>query len=149
MRTSEATFPALAVVALFMLCGMAPAAGQPVAAPAGVETKAVRFAKGAKSATVADSVIRGERSLYTIAANRGQNASLRITSVENNAVFAIYEPGAKPTMQDGMVDVAGKTLPGADEAKSWSGTLPSTGTYLIVVGGTRGNATFRLSVGID
>ena len=111
--------------------------------------KALRFAKGAKSAVVANSIVRGEFDYYTIDANRNQHASVRITSVESNAVFAIYEPGAKPAIRDGILDVVGNALPGADDVKSWSGKLPAAGAYLIVVGGTRGNATYRLSVGID
>ncbi len=35
-----------------------------------------------------------------------------------------------------------------DDAMTWSGTLPSSGDYKIIVGGTRGNATYKLTVSI-
>ena len=44
-----------------------------------------------------------------------------------------------------------KALLGAGEGedcKRWSGVLPDTGTYLVVVGPTRGNATYTLTVAI-
>jgi hypothetical protein len=65
--------------------------------------------------------------------------SVRISSLEDNAVFQIYEPGGK------------QSLPGAgerDDAQQWSGELPTSGDYTIIVGGTRGNATYTLKVTI-
>jgi hypothetical protein len=48
-----------------------------------------------------------------------------------------------------MVDVSGPALAGEDkDIMRWSGKLPKSGTYLIVVGGTRGNATYKMDVGI-
>jgi hypothetical protein len=35
-----------------------------------------------------------------------------------------------------------------DDAKDWSGELPSNAEYVIVVGGTRGNASYTLKVSI-
>jgi hypothetical protein len=67
-------------------------------------------------------------------------------------VFQIYPPGAQAEHRDYGVEIAGaKALPGAEEgadAKSWSGVLPETGAYLVVVGPTYGNATYTLSVAI-
>jgi hypothetical protein len=65
--------------------------------------------------------------------------SVSISSLEDNAVFQIYEPGGN------------QALPGAgerDDAREWSGELPASGDYTIVVGGTRGNATYELRVTI-
>ncbi len=111
----------------------------------------IRFARGATSAEVAGAVIRGERALYSVGARAGQHLLAHVTAVEDNAAVQIYEPGAKLERRDYGLDVSGKALPGAgegDDATRWAGTLPKSGTYLFVVGPTRGNATFRLSVAI-
>ena len=101
-------------------------------------TKRVRFARGRTSATLKSSVIRGTRDRYLVEARAGQKMTVSITSVERNAVFAIYAPSHD-------------TLEGASEhqeVKNWSGKLPESGDYVIEVGGTRGNATYRLTVSV-
>jgi hypothetical protein len=98
----------------------------------------IRFDQGASSKDISGAVIRGERSLYSIDARSGQRLSLNISSVEDNAVFEVYQPGARV--------VGGKPL--AADTNSWSDMLPVTGTYLVVVGPTRGNATYTLRVTI-
>jgi hypothetical protein len=111
--------------------------------------KPIRFARGATSAAIEGAVVRGARDLYTLDARGGQAAQFRISSAERNAVFQIYAPGAVHSVRDGIHEVEGTALPGAgeaDDATTWSGRLPASGTYLIVVGGTRGNASYRLGV---
>ncbi len=101
-------------------------------------TKRVRFAKGKSSVTLSNSVIRGERDTYILGAKAGQKMTVRITSVEKNAVFQVRVP-------------VGAYLEGADEmddATSVSATLPASGDYRIEVGGTRGNASYRLTISI-
>jgi hypothetical protein len=105
----------------------------------GVKQK-LRFARGASSATVKGAVVRGDRDRYYLAANKGQTMSVKITSEEDNAVFQVYLPGEQ------------EALPGAgdgDDAKDWSGELPADAEYVIVVGGTRGNASYTLKVSIE
>lgn len=111
----------------------------------------IRFTKGESSARVQGAVLRGDRTLYTIEARRGQIMSVRISSAENNAVFVLYEPGAAPETRDAILHVTGQALAGAgdgDDATHWSGRLPRSGAYLVVVGSSRGNASYRLSVEI-
>lgn len=98
----------------------------------------VRFARGASSATIKDSVVSGTRDRYLLGARKGQKMSIRIVSLEDNAVFDIVAP----------VNQAGQQRTLKQEAFSWSGTLPETGDYQIVVGSTRGNASYRLQVTI-
>ena len=86
--------------------------------------------------TVSGSVIRGERARHIVKAKAGQTLDVKITSDENNAVFQVYSPGEKETLPR-----AGE----ADDAMKWSGKLPADGEYVIVVGPTRGNATYKLS----
>lgn len=64
--------------------------------------------------------------------------TVRITALENNAVFQIENPHAK-------------YLEGAseeDDATRVTVSLPDGGDYRIIVGGTRGNASYRLTVSI-
>lgn len=111
-----------------------------VAAPAKGVNKKVRFARGSTSATVDGAVARGDRDRYTVGAKAGQRMTVRVYSLENNAVFQVYRPGGK------------RALAGAgagEDATSWEGELPSTGNYVIVVGGTRGGAEYSLSISIE
>ena len=101
--------------------------------------KKVRFAPGTSSATIRGAVIRGDRDRYYLGAKAGQTMSVKITSTEKNAVFQIYFHGEE------------ESLPGAgddDDATHWSGQLPIDNEYVIVVGGTRGNATYALTISI-
>lgn len=104
----------------------------------GVNQK-VRFPRGTSSTTISGAVIRGDRDRYYLGAKKGQTMSVKITSLENNAVFQVFLPGEQ------------EALPGAgeeDDATNWSGELPENAEYVIVVGGTRGNATYKLTVSI-
>jgi hypothetical protein len=101
--------------------------------------RAIRFARGSHSAEVQGSVVRGEVRRYSLGARAGQRMQIRLSSIERNAVFQLYRPGG------------GQAMPGAGEgqdARSWSGALPVNGSYLVVVGSTRGNASYTLRVSI-
>ena len=53
--------------------------------------------------------------------------------------------------RDGLA-VGGRTLRGAGEGEDtrrWTGQLQESGAHLIVVGGTRGNAGYRVTVTIQ
>jgi hypothetical protein len=104
----------------------------------GVKQK-VRFARGTSSATIRGAVVRGDRDRYYLSAKRGQTMTVKITSIETNAVFQIYFAGEQESLQGAGDD---------DDATSWSGELPADNEYVIVVGGTRGNATYRLTISI-
>jgi hypothetical protein len=113
--------------------------------------EAIHFARGTSSAEVQGAVVRGERALYTLEARAGQRLTLHIVALENNAVFQVYAPGARPETRDYGLEIVGQALTGAgegDDATRWTGTLPRSGAYLVVVGATRGNANYRLTVAI-
>ena len=122
-----------------------------VAAVAAEAPRVLRFAKGHSSVTVKDSVVRGETHRWSFGARAGQMATLKISAPEKNAVFQVWRPGAKlPTALGDPID--GLTLPGTgegDDATEWHGPLPESGNYLVVVGGTRGNASYRLTLKIE
>lgn len=99
-----------------------------------VHRKTVQFRPGASSTTVRNSVVRAERDLYQLQARGGQTMTLKIQSLEKNAVFDVISPS-------GLV---------LSEAASQAQIhLPETGNYSVIVGGTRGNATYSLTIGID
>ena len=101
-------------------------------------TKRVKFAKGKSSVTLSNAVIRGERDTYVLGAKAGQRMTVRVTALEKNAAFQIEGP-------DGAyLEGAGEM----DDATDLTVTLPETGDYRVIVGGTRGNASYRLTVSI-
>lgn len=106
----------------------------PVFTAQGGRTRRVKFPRGRNSVLLKGAAVRGTQDRYILRAGRGQTISLRITSTENNAVFDLMPPGA------------GQPL--ASEQTEWTGELPRAGDYTIVVGGTRGNATYSLQVSI-
>lgn len=101
--------------------------------------KKVRFAKGRSSITIREAVVRGDRDRYFVGARAGQKMTVKITSLEKNAVFQIYLAGEQESLS-GAGD--------GDDAMNWSGELPADNEYVIVVGGTRGNATYALTISI-
>jgi hypothetical protein len=98
------------------------------------KTRRVQFPKGRTSVVLKGAAVRGTQDKYILRAGAGQTMILRITSTEDNAVFDVIPPGS------------GQAL--ATEVTDWTGELPAAGDYTIVVGGTRGNATYRLEVKI-
>ena len=93
--------------------------------------RVVAFEPGASAIVMSDSVVRGNRHTYTIAAGGGQTMELLITSLEENAVFDLIDP-------------SGNVI--ESEATNTSTVLPADGVYRVVVGGTRGNATYELTI---
>ena len=104
-------------------------------------SKPLKFEKGKISTTAQSVVIRGERDVYLFSAKKGQRISIAITSLEDNAVFELFYK------KNGVWEV----FEGTREARVWYGKLPKSesNSYKIKVGGTRGNASYELFVGIS
>lgn len=85
-------------------------------------------------------------------ARKGQ--SLAITQphpVDDNIVFQLYRPPWTIHRTDDIWGFGGSALPGAGEAQdasTWTGTLPEGGRYLLVVGTSRGGGEYRLRIEI-
>lgn len=94
----------------------------------------IEFAPGSTSSQVQNSVVRGTRDTYLLNAAAGQTMRLNISSLENNAVFEVVGP-------DGAVL--------AQEEEQLTLELPASGDYQVIVGGTRGNASYTLDVAIE
>jgi hypothetical protein len=138
---------AFLIVALLLPLQAAMAA-EPVPTP-----KKIFFATGSTRGTVGGQVLRGSRALHSLAANEGQFMTVTLTAPDDNVVFQIYEPGTMLGRDaDGVLEFHGKALAGTGEGHDttrWSGRLPVTGTYLIAVGGTRGNARYSMDIRIE
>ncbi|MEO7673511.1 MAG: hypothetical protein ABIU09_05475 [Pyrinomonadaceae bacterium] len=102
-------------------------------------TRRIRFAKGKSSATYSNAVIGGERDAYILGAKAGQRMTVRVKALENNAAFQIENPDGE------YVEGAGET----DDVTNVTVSLHDSGDYRIIVGGTRGNASYRLTVSIS
>jgi len=137
----------LALVVLLSAVGAARAA-EPVPSP-----KPIFFATGSTSGTVGGRVVRGAPALFSVKATAGQTLTVTITAPDDNAVFQLYEPGTTIGRDsDGLLEFHGTSLHGAaagEDTTRWSGRLPNSGTYLIVVAGTRGNARYSMDVKIE
>ena len=138
---------ALTVLAAFMACAVAYAA-EPVPSP-----KPIFFARGAATGTVGGHVLRGEQALYSLKAAPGQTLTVTLTTPDDNAVFQLYEPDtAIGRDAEGLLEFKGRPLHGAEpgeDATRWQGRLPRAGTYLFVVGSTRGNARYSMDVKVE
>lgn len=99
----------------------------------------VQFAHGQQSKVIRNAVVRGDRDVYILRANAKQRMSIHITSEENNAVFSIQSPAGAEL----------KHAADGDDATNWSGELSASGNYKIIVGGTRGNASYKLTIKIE
>jgi len=104
--------------------------------PAGPQR--ISFALGATSGAVDGAVVRGTEQRYLLGAAAGQLMRVQIGALEHNAVFTIFDPAGQALVG---------TEPGRDTT-DWSGMLPASGDYQVIVGATRGNATFHLDVTI-
>jgi hypothetical protein len=102
--------------------------------PIPVRILRLKFKPGTQSTTLENAVVRGTRDIYLLKAKAGQRMRLQITSLEKNAVFDLLAPGGEVIRQ---------------EATQADLRLPSAGEFQVVVGGTRGNAGYRLNVKID
>ena len=106
--------------------------GEPIHRRLGPVEKArpIRFAKGTSSGTVAGKTSGAEE--YALQAKDGQTMSVHITSPQKNAAFEI--------MTGDYTFVCRTT--------EWTGELPVTGTYRIIVLATEGTASYTMNVEI-
>jgi hypothetical protein len=116
------------------------------------DPKPIRFAPSTTAAELTGSIARGERECFTITARTGQRMTVTQTDLgEGNIVLQLYRPRwTVVPSPDGTV-VRGRALEGAGEgsdAREWTGRLPATGAYLIVIGTSRGGGEYKVRVGV-
>jgi hypothetical protein len=99
----------------------------------------IRFDVGPLDLELNGAVISGERDRYSLSMLAGEILDVQITSLEGNAVFSILDVNQVP-------------FPGTEEGKDtiqWAVPAAVDGTYSILVGSTRGNATYTLKVRVS
>jgi hypothetical protein len=112
----------------------------------------IRFAQGASSAQLDGGLPRGTRDCYRFVARVGQHLSIdQPGRTDSNVVLQLYRPPWRVIEAEDRISVAGTALPGArdgDDATGWAGRLPVSGTYLLVLGTSRGSSEYRLRIEI-
>ncbi len=116
----------------------------PLVHAAGIETRAVQFAKGKSSATIKGS-IKGDQTIdYTLRARAGQTMSVTLATKHGANYFNVLPPGSN--------DVG--IYSGATGGNEWTSALPADGEYKVRVylmrSAARRNevANYTLTVGI-
>jgi hypothetical protein len=94
--------------------------------------KRVRFARGRTTSVIKDTVRLCTSHVYSLRAREGQTMSVHLATGDKTS-FTVYTP------TDTVVD--------ADGVKDWSGQLPETGQYQIIVA-TDATAPYTLEVTI-
>lgn len=133
-----------------ILAGVAVALLAATAASADVRPE-VRFPRGATGVTLEGAVVGADRDIYRLSVRRGQTLRVRVRSAEDNAVVQVYEPGTRYDLKNGYWAFDRDGVPGAadgEDATDYTGRTARSGGYLIVVGPTRGNATYSLSISV-
>jgi hypothetical protein len=129
---------------MFLFCNYALASCDP--------PRPIRFALGALSTELSGGVVRGDRDCFSIGARDGQHLAIaQVNPVDRNIVVQLYRPAWKISKGADGLTVAGSALPGAgdgDDAPGWSGNLPAGGSYLLVVGTSRGSGEYHLRIEI-
>jgi len=127
----------LALAAVLALAGVAVFAAPSLA----VDKPAIQFAPGASSATVKGEIAGMDRDTYAVTAKAGQTLEVSVKNKARLVLFHIQTPEGE-----------GHYLPGAgeeDDAASFTGTLPKSGKYVIIVGAMKGNdSRYELTVSI-
>jgi hypothetical protein len=108
----------------------------PVAIAQTLRVRRISFANGANSTTINESVVRGERNVYLLDARQGQTLRITLNSTEaaGNALFDVISP-------DGAILES--------STREFSRSLPTSGDYRVIVGGSRGNASFNMTISIN
>lgn len=100
---------------------------------AGFDRGRIQFAAGTDSASVSDTVARGDWHHWAVGARRGQFIDITAREPAANATFELYTPTG-----DQM----------ANDVRSFSRQLPDTGDYAIDIGSAGGVANYTVTVTI-
>lgn len=109
----------LAVALIFLAAMLAFAAGAQNQAHTVIERR-LNFRPGRTGAAVSGTARYGMSYVYRVRAREGQTTVVRLTSPAKRALFSVIAPD-------------GETIEGAFTTAQWSGELPQTGEYRIVV----------------
>ena len=98
-----------------------------IAAPTALASKRIKFPPGRTTVILKGKTTGGPSESggmnpvsYVLRARKDQQMTLHLTSTKKNAVFGLYSPGME-------------LMEGAQSVADWSGKLPKTGDYEIIV----------------
>ena len=97
-------------------------------------TRRLQFKPGTSSATVTGKVSIALPDTYLVGARAGQVMTVKLTAVRKAVRFLVMSPTTRNLV--------------ADNAREWSGTLPETGDYYIIVDSDERNSTYSMIVSI-
>lgn len=94
----------------------------------------VQFKRGSSSATVSGKVSIALPDQYLVGARAGQVMSVQLTSAQKSVRFVVMSPKSTSLL--------------ADNARTWTGTLPETGDYHIIIDGDERGGTYTMTISI-
>ncbi len=97
-------------------------------------SRRVQFKRGASSATVQGKVSIAMHDEYIVGARAGQVMTLQLTAPRNAVRFMLVSPNTGDLI--------------ADNVRTWTGTLPQTGDYQIIVDADERGGTYSMTVTI-
>jgi len=97
-------------------------------------TRRLQFKRGTSSATVTGKVSIALPDTYLVGASAGQVMTVTLTAPRKAVRFLVMSPTTRNLV--------------ADNAREWTGTLPETGDYYIIVDSDERNSTYSMTVSI-
>jgi hypothetical protein len=97
-------------------------------------SRRVQFARGSSSATVRGSASLALSDTWLVGARAGQVMTVQLTAPNKSVRFFISTPNSANIL--------------TDDTRSWTGTLPDTGDYYIIVQGGARSAPYSMTISI-
>lgn len=97
-------------------------------------SRRVQFRRGSSSATVQGRVSIALPDTLLVGARAGQVMTVQLTSAQKSVKFSVMSPVSTSLI--------------ADNTRSWTGTLPETGDYYIMVDGDERGGTYNMTITI-
>lgn len=119
------------ILAFLLTIGMAYLAPGAALTQEDMRTEQVRFQPGTTGTSVSGRITGRESVVYKLGAEAGQRMEIRLTSDSTSAYFNVYEPGSGPG--DEALAVGDQIGPMMEDLNTFSGILPTSGTYSISV----------------
>jgi len=97
-------------------------------------SRRLQFQRGTSSTTVTGKVSIALPDTYLVGARAGQVMTIKLTAPRKSVRFLLMSPTTRNLV--------------ADNAREWTGTLPETGDYYIIVDADERNSTYSMTINI-
>lgn len=98
----------------------------------------IQFSHKQPAVTVEGAVVRTDRDIYLLNAQKGHRLSVNFSSLENNGALEV-----SPLINGQPI---GGSVEQTPEGFVWCGILPVSGAYQIIISPTRGNVNYRAEI---